>query len=139
MEEQRLIIQQLRSGLDDLIRKARSAKSQIRLNRLDNKELVKISNTFADEFENLLSFMFDECDLESRYDNYNRFFNKNYDVMEAHKGSLMFYEEETRGGGELTNIKSYFNYLMDYLITVNHFVMSMEFQEIYNECLVPIE
>jgi hypothetical protein len=137
MEEEISELRILREELDFIFKQSSLIKRDLRLGVVDTSELIKRTETIAIFLDATIDKVY-EGELRQKYDNHSKFFDLYYDFRECYKSYMLFYDDEfsRHSDSEDDRIKSYFNYLMEHLIKLNHFAMSLEFQELYQQLSV---
>lgn len=128
-------IKELREEFEELFKEASSVKYEVKFSNLSYEDAVDIVEGYAHKIDDFIHLIINI--YPGKWDEYKRWFEANYDSDKAQRSSMMFKDQEFSGlNDQGDKVKKYFNYLVDYLVVVNHFIMSIEFKNIYEECSV---
>lgn len=138
-EDDSIEISELREKWDAIYKISSNLKTQIRKNTIDIDESIDKSEHIACAIDDLICVV-EGSSLGSLFSEYERFFKRNYEYKKCYRNSLLFRGEEFNlidPDGREDRFKRYFNYLVRYLIMINHFIMSLEFQKMRKELMIP--
>lgn len=131
-------VKELRERADILLRGASQMKCDIRDTFFSDEEVIDKSNKLAEKIDDALSFILDGEEYRDRYTDYTRWSKLHrFNDVEMHKSTLFFKPGDSSAdrreeGGKL---KRYHNYCCEHVIKIHHFVMCLEFNELYLQCI----
>lgn len=127
-------IQELREEFEDLFKEASDIKYDMKFMPIKDEEAIDLTEDYASKVDDFIHLVIEL--YPGVWDDYKRWFEIHYNYNNAHRSGIMFRDEDMSGLNDRRDkVKSYFNYLIEYLIVINHFIMSLEFKNIYEECL----
>ncbi len=138
-EDDSIEICELREKWDAIYKISSNLKIEIRKNVIDIDESIDKSKNITCAIDDLIGNI-ESSDLRSLFSKYEKFFKKNYEYRKCYMSHLLFRGEEFNlidPDGREDRFKRYFNYLVRYLIMINHFIMSLEFQKMRKELMIP--
>ena len=135
--ENKIKTEDFREKVDLMFREASNLKCYIRMNSSDDDVMIEMSEDFAEKVDKFLILM--ENDFPD-YRDYRSWYNRSYEENEVYKSVILFKNEELPGDNSTVDqIMAYYNYIVGHLILINHFLMSIEFTELYEQCTIKEE
>lgn len=134
-EIKKIPVKEFRKEIDFLFKDASNMKYDIRFNKDEFDKLIESSDVFAEKLDRLIQRI--EKETNQNYYDYTMWFDKNYDLRESYNSNKLFKQEEIDDfDSEDSRMKNYFNYCMEHLIVINYFIMTLEFNELYESCKI---
>jgi len=136
-EIKELTIDELRANMDEIFSNANELKYEIRFSPNSDDEVIKMSKDFASELDEFMHVVISSSEIDGCYSDYKDWFNIYYDNNISYRSSMMFREEMFSGlKSKRDKAMRYFNYLVENMVMINHMIMSIEFNKLYDECSI---